>query len=46
MNIVQVDINSLKPYKNNPRNNDNAVSAVANSIREFGFKVPIYIEYS
>lgn len=25
MNTVQVDINSLKPYKNNPRNNDNAV---------------------
>lgn len=44
MNTVQVDINSLKPYKNNPRNNDNAVSAVANSIREFGFKVPIVID--
>lgn len=44
MNVIQVDVNSLKPYKNNPRNNDNAVSAVANSIREFGFKVPIVID--
>ena len=33
----------LKIYENNPRNNDAAVNAVANSIREFGFKVPIII---
>lgn len=31
----------LKPYPNNPRKNDKAVDAVAASIREFGFKVPI-----
>lgn len=30
-------------YENNPRNNDAAVDAVANSIKEFGFKVPIVI---
>jgi len=34
----------LRPYKNNPRINDAAVEAVAASIREFGFKVPIVID--
>lgn len=34
----------IKPYENNPRRNDNAVDAVANSIREFGFNVPIIID--
>jgi len=33
----------LIEYENNPRNNDEAIKAVANSIREFGFKVPIVI---
>lgn len=31
----------LRPYANNPRVNDGAVPAVAASIREFGFLVPI-----
>lgn len=34
----------LIPYENNPRNNDDAVDAVAASIREFGFKVPIIVD--
>ena len=33
----------LIEYENNPRNNDSAVDAVASSIKEFGFKVPIVI---
>ncbi|WP_312031020.1 DNA modification methylase [Hujiaoplasma nucleasis] len=36
-------IKSLIEYDNNPRNNEEAIEAVANSIREFGFKVPIVI---
>lgn len=32
------------PYENNPRINDNAVDAVAASIKEFGFKVPIIVD--
>lgn len=44
MQIVYKKINELKPYKNNPRKNDGAVEYVANSIREFGFKVPIIID--
>lgn len=34
----------LKPYENNPRINEKAVQAVANSIKEFGFNVPIVID--
>lgn len=44
MEIVYIDINDLKPYKHNPRRNDEAVQVVANSIKEFGFKVPIVID--
>lgn len=44
MQIVYKKIDELKPYKNNPRKNDNAVEYVANSIKEFGFKVPIIID--
>lgn len=41
MKIVDKPIEWLRPYANNPRNNEQAVEAVANSIKEFGFKVPI-----
>lgn len=44
MEIIEKPISSLKPYKNNPRDNDAAVEYVANSIRDFGFKVPIVID--
>lgn len=42
--LVSLNINQLKPYENNPRINDKAVDAVAASIKEFGFKVPIIID--
>lgn len=44
MQIVEKKITDIKPYKYNPRKNDKAVDAVANSIKEFGFKVPIIID--
>ena len=44
MEIINKKIEELKPYKNNPRNNEKAVDYVANSIKEFGFKVPIIID--
>lgn len=43
MKIVLKKTIDLIEYENNPRNNDEAVNAVANSIKEFGFKVPIVI---
>ena len=44
MQIHDISISLLREYDNNPRNNDGAVDAVAASIREFGFKVPIVID--
>ena len=44
LKIVYRKINDLTPYDNNPRLNDAAVDAVAKSIEEFGFKVPIVID--
>lgn len=44
MEIVLKGIDELIPYENNPRNNDEAVKYVAESIRQFGFKVPMVID--
>ena len=44
MKIVYRALDSLKPYENNPRFNDEAVPAVMESIKEFGFKIPIVID--
>ena len=44
MNVVMFPIEDVIPYANNPRNNEKAVDAVANSIREFGFKKPILVD--
>lgn len=41
MQIYDKPLGWLTPYENNPRNNGEAVEPVANSISEFGFKVPI-----
>lgn len=46
MQIIYKKLEELHPYKNNPRRNDKAVDAVANSIQEFGFKVPAVIDKS
>ena len=44
MNIIEIPVNQLKPYKKNARFNENAVPKVAESIRQFGFKVPIVVD--
>lgn len=44
LKIEYVDINSIKPYENNPRHNEEAIPYVMNSIKEFGFKNPIIID--
>ena len=44
MQIIEKSINEITPYEKNPRKNDEAVQYVANSIKEFGFKVPIVID--
>lgn len=42
--VTQKPIADLIPYSRNPRRNDEAVPMVMNSIKEFGFKVPIVID--
>lgn len=44
MDIVNRRLSEIHPYENNPRFNDEAVDAVAASIKEFGFKVPIVLD--
>ena len=44
MTIYDIPVSKLIPYENNPRINDNAVDKVAESIKFFGFKVPVVID--
>lgn len=44
MTIIEKRLDELQPYENNPRKNDNAVPYVAESIKRYGFKVPIVID--
>jgi site-specific DNA-methyltransferase (adenine-specific) len=44
MNIIEMRIGDIIPYEKNPRKNDEAVKYVAESIKNFGFKVPIVID--
>ncbi|MCA9282251.1 MAG: ParB N-terminal domain-containing protein [Phycisphaeraceae bacterium] len=44
MNIEQRPIGAIRPYENNPRLNDSAVDAVAESIRAYGFRQPIVVD--
>lgn len=44
MEIIYKKIDELERYENNPRDNVAAIPYVANSIAEFGFKVPIVID--
>jgi hypothetical protein len=41
LQVQEIEIEKLHPWENNPRLNDQAVDAVAESIRSFGFNVPI-----
>jgi len=44
MQIELRDLADIRPYENNPRENDDAVDAVAASMREFGVKQPLVID--
>lgn len=43
MKVQEIELSNLVEYENNPRNNDKAAEAVAESIRQFGFKVPVVV---
>ena len=44
MNVKEINIKDIRPYEKNPRKNNSAVAYVAESIKQFGFKVPIIID--
>jgi len=44
MQIELCDIDQVRPYPGNPRQNEEAVDAVAASLREFGFRQPIVVD--
>ncbi len=44
MQIIMKGISQIRPYEKNPRKNDGAVKYVVESIKNFGFKVPIVID--
>ena len=44
LEIKYIPIDDIKPYKNNPRLNEDAIPYVINSIKEFGFKNPIILD--
>jgi len=43
-NVELRKIDDIRPYDRNPRLNDDAVDAVADSLREFGFRQPIVVD--
>ena len=44
MEIIERKTTEIHPYEGNPRDNEAAIPAVMESIRQFGFKVPIIID--
>ena len=43
-NVVWKDVNELTPYEKNARKNDATVPYLVNSIKRFGFRVPLVID--
>lgn len=44
MKTLDIAIENIIPYENNPRYNEKAVDAVARSIEEFGFQQPLVLD--
>ena len=44
MELKRVPLSAIKPYPGNPRINDEAVDAVAESIRQCGYCAPIVVD--
>ncbi len=44
MNIQMLPLDAVTPHAENPRKNNDAVTAVARSIQEFGFNQPIVVD--
>lgn len=46
MDIKMVKIDDIMPYENNPRHNEDAVEPVKESIKAYGFRVPMILDKS
>ncbi len=44
MQIIEKNISEIIPYEKNPRKNAKSVGKVAESIKQFGFKVPVVVD--
>ena len=44
LEILEIPIEKIKPYENNPRINDQTISELVESIKQFGFKRPLTID--
>ena len=44
LDIEYIPLEEITPYENNPRLNDDSVPFLMNSIREFGFSVPMVLD--
>ena len=44
MKVNEWEIDKIRPYENNPRQNEDAVDKVAASIKEFGWQQPIVVD--
>ena len=44
MKLERLKLADIEPYKNNPRKNDDAVNAVAESIRQCSYITPIIVD--
>ena len=46
LKVEEIELTRLHPWEDNPRLNDHAVDAVSESIRSFGFNVPILCDHN
>ena len=44
MKIHEINVSNIKPYKHNPETTRSGHQGVAESIKQFGFKVPIVLD--
>lgn len=44
MQVTSMPIDQVVPYEDNPRNNEDAIQATANSIKEFGWQQPLVVD--
>lgn len=44
MQVTELDIEDVRPYDGNPRDNSGAVDVIAESIRNYGFRQPIVVD--